>query len=213
MKLMVMLSILAASCCHVFADPRLVAYIMYAAGDMSARTASSFSYDEHDGMYNIADWVSPAPRPSQEMLDAVPGEAVAAAYAPAFNMVQRDDGYFVLVPEGQRIDPGTGPIRRPPAPAPAPIPDVKPAEQQQYENEFFQLVQQLLVATGDPRKDLENTPKLGFPDLQVLIETVQSVDPMEAIMASLKLLTLDAALKRYDMMWWDNAMYHTIPDE
>ena len=85
--------------------------------------------------------------------------------------------------------------------------EVKPQAQKQYENAFFDLIDELLVLVDDPQ---DPTPKLGFPELQALIAQVQSVDPMAAVNLSLNLLTIDAALKRYDTMWWDNAVRHEI---
>ena len=86
----------------------------------------------------------------------------------------------------------------------------KPQAQKTYENAFFDLIDELLVLVDDPQ---DPTPKLGFPELQALIAQVQSVDPMAAVNLSLNLLTIDAALKRYDMLWWDNAVRHEITPE
>ena len=83
----------------------------------------------------------------------------------------------------------------------------KPLAQKQYENAFFDLIDTLLTLTGDPQ---DPTPKLGFPELQGLINQIQSTDPTTAVNLSLNLLTIDAALKRYDMMWWDNAVRHDL---
>jgi len=86
----------------------------------------------------------------------------------------------------------------------------KSTEQKAYESQFFQLTEELLTLTEDERAGQDPPIKLGFPDIQILIEAVQAVDPMGAVNFSLKLLTIDAALKRYDMMWWDNAVEHTL---
>lgn len=86
----------------------------------------------------------------------------------------------------------------------------KPLEQRQYENQFYALIEQLFNLTGVTN---EVTPKLGFPGLQAKIEQVQATDPMLAINLSLKLLSIDSALKRYDTLWWDDAIQHEIPEE
>ena len=84
---------------------------------------------------------------------------------------------------------------------------MKPPMRKYYENMFFDLIDELLVLTNNPQ---EPTPKLGFPELQGLINQIQSTDPTAAVNLSLNLLTIDAALKRYDMMWWDNAIRHDL---
>ena len=83
----------------------------------------------------------------------------------------------------------------------------KPLAQKQYENSFFDLIDTLLTLTGDPQ---DPTPKLGFPELQGLINQIQSTDPTTAVNLSLNLLTIDAALKRYSTMWWDDAVRHDL---
>jgi hypothetical protein len=46
--------------------------------------------------------------------------------------------------------------------------------------------------------------KLGFGELQSVIESLMATDPNTAVALSLKLLTLDAALKREGgLQWWD----------
>ena len=82
--------------------------------------------------------------------------------------------------------------------------------QRVYENAFFDLIEELLIITDNVQ---DPVPKLGFPELQALIAQVQSVDPMAAVNLSLNLLTIDAALKRYNMLWWDNAVRHEITPE
>lgn len=86
----------------------------------------------------------------------------------------------------------------------------KPLEQRQYENQFFSLTEELFNLTGVTN---DVTPKLGFPELQAKIEQIQATDPMAAVNLSLKLLTIDAALKRYDALWWDDAIQHELPEE
>jgi hypothetical protein len=104
------------------------------------------------------------------------------------------------------------PVRR--VPVARAIPEHrKSVEQKYYENAFFQLVGQILVAVDDPRKDAATIPKLGFAELQALIEVLQVADPMASVQTALKLLTLDAALKRHDLLWWDNATEHVIPED
>jgi len=85
----------------------------------------------------------------------------------------------------------------------------KPLEQKQYENKFFQLIEALYNETGVTNTV---TPKIGFPEIEDLIETVQATDPMAAVNYSLKLLSIDAALKRYNTLWWDDAIQHALPE-
>jgi len=89
----------------------------------------------------------------------------------------------------------------------------KPAERKAYERAFFDMTEQLLTLTSDPLAGQEPPVKLGFPAIQTLIEALQTTDPMAAINFSLKLLTIDAALKRYDVLWWEDAIYHVAPGE
>lgn len=86
----------------------------------------------------------------------------------------------------------------------------KPVDRKIMENLFYQLIGQVLIAVGDPRADDEQIPKLGFPEITALVEVVQVADPMAAINFSLKLLTVDAALKRYDLLWWDTVTQHVL---
>lgn len=83
----------------------------------------------------------------------------------------------------------------------------KPLEQRTYENQFYALTEQLFNLTGVTN---EITPKLGFPELQAKIEQIQATDPMTAVNLSLKLLSIDAALKRYSVLWWDDAIQHDL---
>lgn len=84
----------------------------------------------------------------------------------------------------------------------------KTAEQKAYENAFYELTEQILTATSDPRAGQTPAVKLGFPEIQAMIEAIQVADPMAAVNLSLKLLTVDAALKRFSLLWWDNAVQH-----
>ncbi len=84
----------------------------------------------------------------------------------------------------------------------------KPAARKAYENEFFAFVRLVLAAAGDPRASETPTPKLGFDELTPMIEGIQAADPMAAINLTLKGLSIDSALKRYDSMWWDDAVEH-----
>ena len=81
----------------------------------------------------------------------------------------------------------------------------KPVEQRVYENLFFDVSEQLFNLTGVTNAV---TPKLGFPELQGMVEAVQAVDPMAAVNLSLQLLTIDAALKRHNPLWWEDAAVH-----
>jgi len=88
----------------------------------------------------------------------------------------------------------------------------KPLERKVLENNFYVLVQQILVAASDPRADEPTTPKLGFDEITAVIEVIQAADPLTAITFSVKLLSIDAALKRYNTLWWEDAVQHVIPE-
>lgn len=75
--------------------------------------------------------------------------------------------------------------------------DAKPLALKSTENEFFDLCEQLGF-TGKP----------GFDELSDAIATLQATDPMAAISLSIKLLSIDAAGKRYSATWWDSAQKH-----
>lgn len=145
---------------------------------------------------DIAEWNLEIPRPTPEQLEAVVD--IDLVNRPASHAVYTN-GIWVAIPwetiraeeEAQRQA-------------------AKPLERKVYENQFFDLIEQLYNATGVTN---EVTPKLGFPEIQSLIETVQATDPMAAVNYSLKLLSIDAALKRYDVLWWDDAIQHVIPEE
>lgn len=96
------------------------------------------------------------------------------------------------------------------AAAEAAIQAAKSNDQKEYENAFFTLVNQLLVAINDPRKTENPAPKLGFDEIGTLIEVLETTDELGSIKISLKLLKIDAALKRYNPLWWDTAITHTI---
>ena len=89
------------------------------------------------------------------------------------------------------------------------IQESKSTDQKIYENKFFDLCKLILTTVGDPRATLEVTPKLGFNELSALIEGFEVTDFNASVKFSLKLLSLDASLKRFDILWWDNAIYHT----
>ena len=84
----------------------------------------------------------------------------------------------------------------------------KPAARKTSENDFFALIRLVLTAASDPRASDVPTPKLGFEELTPMIEGIQATDPMTAINLTLKGLSIDSALKRYDVMWWDDAVEH-----
>ena len=84
----------------------------------------------------------------------------------------------------------------------------KPAARKAKENELFAFIRLVLAAAGDSRADDVPTPKLGFEELTPMIEGIQASDPMTAVNLTLKGLSIDSALKRYDAMWWDDAAEH-----
>lgn len=86
----------------------------------------------------------------------------------------------------------------------------KTLEQKTLENQFYTLISQALLAANDPRKDDVLVPKLGFPEITALIEVIEVGDAMAAVKLSLRLLTIDAALKRFTPLWWEDAIVHDL---
>lgn len=89
----------------------------------------------------------------------------------------------------------------------------KPLEQRQYENAFFALTEQVLTLSSDPRVGQTPPVKLGFDELNALLESLFDSDMATATKLSIKLLSIDSALKRYNTLWWDDAIQHEIPEE
>lgn len=89
----------------------------------------------------------------------------------------------------------------------------KPLEQRQYENAFFALTEQVLTLSSDPRVGQTPPVKLGFDELNALLESLFDSDMATATKLSIKLLSIDSALKRYNTLWWDDAITHEIPEE
>jgi hypothetical protein len=52
--------------------------------------------------------------------------------------------------------------------------------------------------------------KLGFPEIEVIITGLMETNQTVAVQLSLKLLMLDSALKRYDLLWWDSCEWHNF---
>ena len=50
--------------------------------------------------------------------------------------------------------------------------------------------------------------KLGFPEIEVIMTGLMESNQTLAVQLSLKLLMLDSALKRYDLLWWDSCEWH-----
>ena len=75
----------------------------------------------------------------------------------------------------------------------------KPQALKDTENNFFALCDAL---------GLEGKP--GFDEIQAAIETLKLSDFSAAVEASLKLLSIDAAGKRYSATWWDDAIQHEV---
>lgn len=88
----------------------------------------------------------------------------------------------------------------------------KPLAQKQYENSFFELTEQLLTALQDERAGQTPPVKLSFPEIDAILEQLFTADLATATRASIRLLGIDAALKRYDTLWWDDAIQHELPE-
>lgn len=91
--------------------------------------------------------------------------------------------------------------------------DMKNEVRKYIENGFFDLIKIVLAAVGDERAALESPPKLGFDEIEELITIIKTgsngstPNPLLAMELGIKLLSIDAALKRYDARWWDFAKY------
>jgi hypothetical protein len=148
---------------------------------------------------DIIEWNLDIPRPTQEDLDAVTGADLVSR--PASHALYQD-GIWVARP-AEEIQ----------AEAEAARQSAKPLEQRQYENTFFELTEQLLTALDDPRAGQEPPVKLSFPEIDAILEQLFEADLATATRASIKLLGIDAALKRYNTLWWDDAIQHELPEE
>lgn len=73
--------------------------------------------------------------------------------------------------------------------------------------ERWTLENQFIVLCNNITSTTENK-KLGFLELDAAISLLRQSDPDTAIGLSLRLLMLDAALKRYDLLWWDTCAWH-----
>lgn len=76
------------------------------------------------------------------------------------------------------------------------------------ENAFFTLTEGLLTAIGDPRAGQTPPVKLSFADIDALVSALPPEAVMLGVQTSLKLLAVNGALQRYDLLWWDSATYH-----
>lgn len=84
----------------------------------------------------------------------------------------------------------------------------KPIGQRQGENNFFLLCKAILTAAADPRATNSVIPKLTIDELDPLLTTIKGSDFMAGAELSIKMLSVDAALKRYSATWWDDAEFH-----
>ena len=68
------------------------------------------------------------------------------------------------------------------------------------QNRYLQMCDQLTGGTAHV--------KLGFAELEAVIKGLMATDPQTAMVLSVELLTLDAALKREGgLQWWDNCVW------
>jgi hypothetical protein len=72
------------------------------------------------------------------------------------------------------------------------------------------LVKAILTLANDPRKDEIPIPKLGLDELKGMLDVMYEVPSTEkkANKLALKLMSVNMALQRFDLQWWDNAVYH-----
>jgi len=95
--------------------------------------------------------------------------------------------------------------------AAAKVQSSKPIEQKVGENKFFALITAVLTEAGDARKDQVPPPKLTFTEIDELLDVMYAAGVKDKVVTrlSIKLLSVDAYLKRFSAAWWDDAEYHT----
>jgi hypothetical protein len=87
----------------------------------------------------------------------------------------------------------------------------KPLGRRVLENQFFELSETILTLMEDERAGQTPPIKLGFEALGDLLDTMSQGEAFAtSVSLSLKLLSIDAALKRYEMRWWEDATYHDL---
>lgn len=84
----------------------------------------------------------------------------------------------------------------------------KPLERKQTENQYFQLCTQVLALAGDPRATNTVPPRLSFQELTAMLEIGQQTNPTAAVVLSVRLLSVNALLQRYSLLWWETAAWH-----
>jgi hypothetical protein len=81
----------------------------------------------------------------------------------------------------------------------------KPIPLRLAENAFFTVCEQVLTAAGE---DPSGKRKLSIDELAFYIQRVKESNFAVAVELSINLLTVDASLKRYGPLWWDDAAWH-----
>lgn len=76
----------------------------------------------------------------------------------------------------------------------------KNRERWMMENQFIVLCNNIT--------NTEEYKKLGFVELEAAISLIMQSNPDTAVGLSLRLLMIDAALKRFDLLWWDTCVWH-----
>lgn len=178
---------------------RTAILIIKSLGDFSALDDVKVIYNGADPTIAIWSGIS-MPMPTPEELAAVTQAEIDAfsTYDP-LGLVVNEDGYLLYG--------GDAYLAQREAAVEAQRQSEKPLERKQYENAFFSLIEQVLTLANEPVPT--PIPKLGFSELNAMIESLQVTHTQEAIFFALKLLSVDAALKRYDSLWWDDVYYHT----
>lgn len=87
----------------------------------------------------------------------------------------------------------------------------KSVTRRKYENRYFKLVKSILQLANDPRKDQVPIPKLTFDELDAILDGLYEVPASnkQATKLAMKRLSVDSALLRYDVMWYDTAVWHS----
>lgn len=88
---------------------------------------------------------------------------------------------------------------------------LKPLELLVLENNYFIFQKQCLTLAEDPRSllPLDQLPKLDTDEMKTIMMIATSLHPNEAVVLSLQGLLIDGQLRRYNILWWDTAIWHS----
>jgi hypothetical protein len=176
---------------------RVVKYIYDQTDSLAWSPRSDFGLSEGSSGLVIDYWAIPCAKPTEVML---PSFEEALILTNQLKYLKKVNGAWVLMDESERlaVDYAEAVAQQ----------TAKPAIVKQGENEFFNLSIAVLQAVGDERATNMPPVKLGLEELNSLIESVAATNFQVSVTLALKLLAVNSALVRYEILWWDNAAYH-----